>query len=109
MEDAVPGDRLSETEERRQELIGVNFCLTSAFCFYLYWNLESSLCVKLHTFIGKLPIQVELDYSSHGNVIILLNLFLHLFPECLSNADETLGEMFLEEKTPTVDDLKVSL
>lgn len=27
--------------------------------------------------------------------------------ECVANADETLGEMFLEEKIPTVDDLKV--
>lgn len=27
--------------------------------------------------------------------------------ECVANADETLGEMFLEEKVPTVDDLKV--
>jgi len=28
--------------------------------------------------------------------------------ECVSNVDETLGEMFLEEKTPTDDDIKVS-
>lgn len=27
--------------------------------------------------------------------------------ECVANADETLGEMFLEEKIPTTDDLKV--
>ncbi|KAL0173466.1 hypothetical protein M9458_029434, partial [Cirrhinus mrigala] len=27
--------------------------------------------------------------------------------ECVANADETLGEMFLEEKVPTVDDIKV--
>lgn len=27
--------------------------------------------------------------------------------ECVSNADEVLGEMFLEEKIPTNDDLKV--
>lgn len=27
--------------------------------------------------------------------------------ECVANADETLGEMFLEEKVPTVTDIKV--
>lgn len=27
--------------------------------------------------------------------------------ECVANADEILGEMFLEEETPTNDDLKV--
>ena len=27
--------------------------------------------------------------------------------ECVANADETLGEMFLEEKIPTIGDLKV--
>lgn len=27
--------------------------------------------------------------------------------ECVANADEILGEMFLEEKIPTKDDLKV--
>ncbi len=27
--------------------------------------------------------------------------------ECVANADELLGEMFLEEKIPTNDDLKV--
>lgn len=27
--------------------------------------------------------------------------------ECVANADEILGEMFLEEKIPTNDDLKV--
>jgi len=27
--------------------------------------------------------------------------------ECVSNVDETLGEMFLEEKTPTEDDIRV--
>lgn len=27
--------------------------------------------------------------------------------ECVANADEILGEMFLEEKIPTIDDLKV--
>ena len=27
--------------------------------------------------------------------------------ECVSNADDILGEMFLEEKTPTEDDIKV--
>ena len=32
----------------------------------------------------------------------------HLCVECVSNVDETLGEMFLEEKTPTEDDIKVS-
>ena len=29
--------------------------------------------------------------------------------ECVANADEILGEMFLEEKIPTIDDLKVCL
>ncbi|XP_048017127.1 elongation factor G, mitochondrial [Megalobrama amblycephala] len=29
--------------------------------------------------------------------------------ECVANADETLGEMFLEEKVPTVDDLKAAV
>jgi elongation factor G len=50
VEDAIPGNQLSEAEERRQELI-----------------------------------------------------------ECVSNSDEILGEMFLEEKTPTVDDLKAAI
>lgn len=27
--------------------------------------------------------------------------------ECVANADEKLGEMFLEEKVPSVDELKV--
>ena len=27
--------------------------------------------------------------------------------ECVANVDETLGEIFLEEKTPTVTDIKV--
>jgi len=30
-----------------------------------------------------------------------------LYAECVSNVDETLGEMFLEEKTPTEDDIRV--
>jgi len=30
-----------------------------------------------------------------------------LCTECVSNVDETLGEMFLEEKTLTEDDIKV--
>lgn len=29
--------------------------------------------------------------------------------ECVANADETLGEMFLEERVPTVDDLKAAV
>jgi len=29
------------------------------------------------------------------------------YTECVSNVDETLGEMFLEEKTPTEDDIRV--
>uniref|UniRef100_A0A673H692 Elongation factor G, mitochondrial n=1 Tax=Sinocyclocheilus rhinocerous TaxID=307959 RepID=A0A673H692_9TELE len=29
--------------------------------------------------------------------------------ECVANADETLGEMFLEEKVPTVDDIKAAV
>ncbi|KAI4893439.1 hypothetical protein NFI96_011458, partial [Prochilodus magdalenae] len=29
--------------------------------------------------------------------------------ECVANADETLGEMFLEERVPTVDDLKAAI
>ncbi|XP_051719729.1 elongation factor G, mitochondrial [Ctenopharyngodon idella] len=29
--------------------------------------------------------------------------------ECVANSDETLGEMFLEEKVPTVDDLKAAV
>ena len=29
--------------------------------------------------------------------------------ECVANADETLGEMFLEEKTPNEDDIKVCI
>lgn len=28
--------------------------------------------------------------------------------ECVANSDEVLGEMFLEEKVPTIADLKVS-
>jgi hypothetical protein len=31
-----------------------------------------------------------------------------MFLECVSNVDETLGEMFLEEKTPTEADIKVN-
>ena len=31
-----------------------------------------------------------------------------MFVESVSNADEQLGEMFLEEKTPTMDDIHVS-
>ena len=30
-----------------------------------------------------------------------------IYAECVSNVDETLGEMFLEEKTPTEDDIRV--
>jgi len=30
-----------------------------------------------------------------------------LCTECVSNVDETLGEMFLVEKTPTEDDIRV--
>ena len=31
------------------------------------------------------------------------------FVECVSNVDDVLGEMFLEEKTPTEKDIEVSL
>ena len=31
------------------------------------------------------------------------------FVECISNVDDVLGEMFLEEKTPTEEDICVSL
>jgi len=35
-------------------------------------------------------------------------VFSYSCTECVSNVDETLGEMFLEEKTPNEDDIKVS-
>jgi hypothetical protein len=36
-----------------------------------------------------------------------LKCSLCLFAEAVTNVDDHLGEMFLEEKTPTVDDVKV--
>ena len=49
---------------------------------------------------------MSLTYHSH--VVILSFDYPNIcLVEHLSNADEILGEMFLEEKTPTIDDIKV--
>lgn len=47
----------------------------------------------------------KLDRSSH-HVNMLWDIFLYL--EAVANADEMLGEIFLEEREPTIPELKVS-
>ena len=36
-------------------------------------------------------------------------MYISLITECVSNVDDHLGELFLEEKTPTNEDIHVSL
>lgn len=83
----IPDDMKEEVEEKRHELIGQSF-------------------PSLRTCI--------LSVSIIACVICPLDVVVYdgciRFPvvEHLSNADEILGEMFLEEKEPTIEDIHVS-
>ena len=51
---------------------------------------------------------ISMPFTYHSHVVIFSFDYSNIcLVEHLSNADEILGEMFLEEKTPTIDDIKV--